>query len=161
MLFALIALAPDQRVQLLLIPFAIRLRHIAWFCIGVNVLTLLLGSGRGDGPAVAVMAHFGGMLLGWLYVRQGWHFREARQTRSRKSRGFFGIRILRDGEAADPQATATSVTGRKADKSFVAGDVDAILDKINDQGFQSLTEEERSILERSSELLARRLDKEG
>ena len=42
-------------------------------------------------------------------------------------------------------------------KAFVSTDVDAILDKINEKGFQSLSDEEKALLEESSEQLSKRV----
>ena len=43
----------------------------------------------------------------------------------------------------------------------MTSDVDAILDKINELGFQSLTEEERLTLEKSSRKLSKRVDRDS
>lgn len=40
-------------------------------------------------------------------------------------------------------------------------DIDAILDKINEHGFQSLTKAEKKLLDRSSRKLSKRLDKDS
>ncbi len=56
----------------------------------------------------------------------------------------------------------SSNSGEKKSHSntFVSSDVDSILDKINDKGFQSLTEEEQKLLEKSSRKLSKRIDKD-
>jgi len=163
-------LVPGHSIHLLLffiLPIRMTMRQIALLLVVINALTLLFGSAE-----IAVMAHFGGMLLGWAYIRYYYSASVARQRSSRMSRGrkdpvkvrsFLGIRILKEGddssavggtEANSSQSTAPTTKERP----FVNSDVDAILDKINAEGFQSLTAQERRILEKSSERLSRRLD---
>lgn len=144
---ALAMLVPYQRIQLLLffiIPVSLSLRQVAWLVIGVNVLTLIFGFSSG-GAEIAVMAHFGGILWGWLHIRLGLHENPS-----------FRIlpRVPKPARASRPPAR----TPRKS--PFVAKDVDAILDKINAEGFQSLTDEERRTLEKSSEDLTRRIERD-
>ncbi len=145
---ALVTLAPGRRVQLLLffiLPVNLTLRQIGWILIALNVLTLLFPGGGAAGQGrIAVMAHFGGMLWGWAHIRLGWHQRTPRRTAPPQRR-------------RSPARAAGAGTDRKK-APFVTGDVDAILDKINERGFQSLTHEERQILEQSSRRLSRRLD---
>ncbi len=143
--FALATLIPYQRIQLLLffiLPISLTLRQVAWISIAANVLTLILGLSAG-GAEVAVMAHFGGMLWGWLHIR--FRFHEEAPVRI--------IRSQRQGPRPDKKP--------RPKKPYVNSDVDAILDKINAEGFQSLTPEERRILDRRSNDLSRRIEREN
>ena len=148
-LAAAATILPHQRFQLLLffiIPISMTLRTVLWLSIGFNVVTLIMVL-TDQGGGIAVMAHFGGMLFGWLYI-QYWYERD--DGASMKKR--FPIRILRDSDPA-PRARKP-----KKKKAFVSSDVDAILDKINEQGFQSLSDEEKKLLEKSSERLSKRIE---
>jgi hypothetical protein len=51
--------------------------------------------------------------------------------------------------------------GEKKPKPFVTDEIDAILDKINEKGFQSLTREEKKLLDKSSKKLSKRGDKKS
>jgi len=156
---AVATLIPHRRIQLLLffiIPVSLTMRQVAWILIGINALSLVLGLVTSGGDGIAVMAHFGGILLGWAYIRFGWHDDKPavrKKSAPSKRKGAFGVRILRDGEE---EIYPGEDSGKK--KPFVTSDVDAILDKINEHGFQSLTVEERQILEQSSRKLSRRID---
>ncbi len=155
--FALVTLVPYQRIQLLLfflLPVNLTMRQLGWILIGLNAALLLFGNDPAGGERVAVMAHFGGILWGWAHIRFGWHQRQVSVSPPSRTRR---APIVREQRASRPSPPPEG-PGGKARKRFVASDVDAILDKINEQGFQSLTDEERRVLEQSSRRLSRRLD---
>ncbi len=159
--FAVCTLIPHQRIQLLLffvIPVSLTLRQVALIVIASNFLTLLFGFSAQGGNGIAVMAHFGGMLLGWAFIRLGLHdprYSSGNPGRGSRFKERFGIRIIRDSD----RKTAEPSPQKK--RPFVNEDVDAILDKINETGFQSLTENERLTLEKSSRKLSRRVDRDS
>ena len=162
---AVATLIPRRSIQMLLffiIPVTLTLKQIAYLIIAVNAFTLLLSIGApedGQRDGIAVMAHFGGILFGWAFIRYGFHLSQgkSRPAQSRtplKER--FGIRVIRNGEGADLDIQEAESQKRKP---FVTSDVDAILDKINEHGFQSLSAEERRTLEQSSRKLSERIDR--
>ncbi len=155
-------LVPHQRIQLLLffiIPVTLTMRQVAWVLVAVNALTLLFGLASNNQDTVAVMAHFGGMFFGWLYVSRGWH-EASRKTLHQKRTGF-GVRIFREEPKPSPNSRRGGPAGPANKAPFVTSDVDAILDKINERGFQSLTEEEHRLLRDQSEEISRRIDRES
>lgn len=158
---AVCTLVPYQRIQLLLffvIPISLTLKQVALVIIATNVLTLLFRFSAPGGDGIAVMAHFGGILFGWAFIRLGFHESSPAPARTRERSSVkerFGIRIIRE---SDPEAGEKSPRKKEP---FVTSDVDAILDKINELGFQSLTEEERLTLEKSSRKLSKRVDRDS
>ncbi len=155
--FAAITLVPYQRVNLLLffiLPVSLTMRQIGWILLGGNALMLLFRDQAPGKDGVAVMAHFGGILLGWAYIRFRWHEpRIAKRSAPPRRRAPAPRRSGAPNRAAEPAPNTRR-------SPFVTGDVDAILDKINEHGFQSLTPEERQILEQSSQQLSRRIDRD-
>ena len=162
---AVATLIPHRSITMLLffiIPVTLTLKQVAFLIIAINALTFLFTFGA-TGDGVAVMAHFGGILMGWAFIRYGFHQAGRSPARSRTKarpgkKKNFGIRVIRDGEELAPDrntSDSASVKGRP----FVTGDVDSILDKINEHGFQSLTDLERRVLEQSSRKLSDRIDK--
>lgn len=152
-LTAAATLLPHQKFQLLLffvLPISMTLRTLLWISIGLNTVSLIMVL-TSQGGGIAVMAHFGGMLFGWLYIR---YFYNGTAGSSLLQR--FPIRILKDSDASPKRAPS-----RPRGKTFVSGDVDAILDKINEKGFQSLSDEEKQLLEKSSEKLSKRVGDKG
>jgi membrane associated rhomboid family serine protease len=155
-------LVPYQRIQMLLffiIPVTLTMRQVAWILVAVNALTLLFGISTSNEDGVAVMAHFGGMFFGWLYITRGWH--QVGEKSPRKKRSGFGVRILKDEAKPGTPPRKSEKAGPVKKAPFVTSDVDAILDKINEQGFQSLTEEEHRILRERSGEISRRIDRES
>lgn len=150
---------PHQRIQLLLffvIPVNLSMRQVAWALVIINALTLAFSFGVPKEEGIAVMAHFGGMLLGWAYVRFGWHQRNGSMRFLRRKAG------SRSPRSSRPARRETPTKNQPAKKEpFVTQDIDAILDKINAEGFQSLTPEERTILERGSQDLSKRIERDS
>jgi len=154
---ALATYAPYQVIQLLLffvIPVSLKLKHLAFFLVGVDLLTLLYQLTQPTSSNTAVVAHLGGMLFGYLYIRH-WLPRQNVAGKRRTLKERFGVRILKDGE---PPKRSPSATSPPRKKPFIGSEVDAILDKINEEGFQSLTKEEKKLLEKSSKKLSKKID---
>ena len=145
---ALIAYRPNLEVSPLLLPFHFKLKYLGWFLVGINVLGLLFTSPRKD--ELAYMAHLGGIAAGWVYV--------AMILPNLKPR-YFGEGQRRSGKRRSKIAEAAESKKEKPEKDsvYLNKKVDAILEKISEEGMQSLTEEEKKILEKSSEKLSRKL----
>lgn len=153
--FAVVALIPHQRIQLLLfflIPINLSMRQIGWFILIISGITLFSPTLLSGKEAVAAMAHFGGIAWGWSYIRFGW-YKSYRGSRLQVLKNPLGSRRRR---RAEPTVSRAASTPASNSSSFASKDIDLILDKINEQGFQSLTDEERAALEQGSRHLAER-----
>jgi membrane associated rhomboid family serine protease len=110
---------------------------VKWAIPGLLLLGFLFG-----GRNVAHLAHLGGALFGFLYMKSDWRI------------GLFGrrlknLRYKRQEAKLEKNRQKTEEIMKK---------VDAILDKINEVGIENLTKEERKFLEdASSELSERRM----
>ncbi len=135
------AMYPWRRIGLLFIG-PVRLLHLLLIFLALDVV---FGLGRGT----AVLAHLGGAATGFAFVYlerrginlsawAGWLIR--RQPKVKTARGGGGQleRLERWLSKRRPQPT-------RPDPS-----VDSILDKISERGIDSLTHEEREVLERAS-----------
>ncbi len=146
-LIALVALIPEERISLLFLPFEFKVKYVGWFVLGINVLGLVLFSSVSE---TSFVAHLGGMGGGWAFVRY------LLPVLRRREMGLAG-----SGEARRRSKIAEAERKRRGaekDKEvYLNKKVDAILEKINEHGMHSLTDEERRTLERSSEKLARKL----
>jgi membrane associated rhomboid family serine protease len=99
--------------------------------------------------AYAPSAHLGGMLGGWLFFRflyanNGWD----------RAASFNLPSWLRSRDQHSSEATPREAASSLRSGDFRA-DVDRILDKINSDGFGSLSEEEKRILDDAKDLLSK------
>lgn len=102
---------------------------VKWAIPGFMLLGFLFG-----GPNVAHLAHLGGALFGFLYVKSDWRFL------SWKNR-IKNIKFKRQTE---------KMTKNKHKAEEMMAKVDKVLDRINEVGIENLTDEERKILEEAS-----------
>ncbi len=133
---AFVALFPNRYITVLLF-FILPITMRAWVLVSIlatlDFLGMTLGFGR---SGIAHAAHLGGLVAGYAFAYTA--FRQ----------GFPRIRMVRDV----PENRAGLRVLHRDDASPVsAAEVDRILDKIANQGMQSLTRQERAVLEKASE----------
>ncbi|MAT48133.1 MAG: hypothetical protein CMO35_11995 [Verrucomicrobiaceae bacterium] len=138
-------IAPDMRVQLLFPPVTLTMRLMAILMLGWGLLVVVTGGKNAGGEA----GHLGGALAGFLLwkvpVLRGLLANLSRPGgRGPGKRLAFPIRITKSEKRYEKKLRPkSSVSGAEA------GEVDRILDKINEHGLQSLTAEERELLARA------------
>ena len=127
-------LYPKMMVIVIFVPMQMRLLAIL-SCI-FFLLAILFSSNNPGGHA----AHLGGMLAGggyFLYMR-------------RKTEGLDIGRFFRDFFNLKPRSNAGSWEKKRQDKVVLEQDVDRILDKVSEQGIQSLNRSEKATLRKAS-----------
>jgi membrane associated rhomboid family serine protease len=162
---------PDDEVFL----FGVLPLKVKWMVALLVVMNLVGGMAEGQGGGVAYLAHLGGLAAGWLYLRTssgsgGIDRFKQRMTpatdipdetpraiprslpRAREKGNEIDEIIARSNAAVSRrQAPPAPPVGAKGGKRM--SDVDLVLDKILQQGMQSLTSDEKRLLEeRSREL---------
>ncbi|MCZ6671971.1 MAG: rhomboid family intramembrane serine protease [Verrucomicrobia bacterium] len=144
---------PNQPIQLLLffvIPIRITPKKLVIILLLIDLAGLLFNelAPFGGGIPIAHSAHLGGMLGGWVFVK------------FILNRDF----TINAGDIKLPKwitnkKTKQASTGRFrinfTNRNELQQEVDRILDKINTQGFGSLSEEEKSTLDKAKEILNR------
>ena len=163
---ALAALIPDKVISVMLffiLPISAKMKHIAGGLVLIGVVMTAFNllapePSAAEGPETAHLGHLGGALFGWLYItflmpRSKRKYNE--QSRRQRWGERFGAKEVVDADYVDRRADRKREKKRKASerKRAVSSEVDAILDKINEKGFQSLTPKERKILDASSDKL--------
>ena len=145
---------PDREIIFLLffvLPVTVRPKYLAWILAGIDLIGFLfseLPGGRFD-TGIAHSSHLGGMLVGWVYFR----FFHANNGWDRAAS--IGLPAwLRRREKAGGAAPAGS-PGRGKAPANLRAEVDRILDKINSEGFGSLTTDEKRLLDEAKDLLSR------
>jgi hypothetical protein len=131
-----------------------RARHLAigMVVIGLVGLALVEIPGHGDSWfAMPHSAHLGGMLVGWLYFRY-FHQRDWQLFSRHPAIELPGwMRKSRKANLPPP-----SYKVNLSSKDDMRAEIDRILDKINSDGFQSLTAEEKFRLDQARDQLSRR-----
>jgi len=150
-------LYPDQEMTLLImfIPVTLRPKYLAWGLFVINLLALGFWELRGQVLPVqyAPSAHLGGMLAGALYFFLV-HKREWRNPDGRSAIELpRWMRKARKNPAAAPGKYKVNLTTPPEENP--KAEVDRILDKINSQGFASLTAEEKRRLDNARDQLGR------
>ncbi len=129
---------PELELTLLLffvIPVRIRARHLAQATVAMSVLFIVTHSL----PGIGHWAHLGGCLFGWLYVKQLGYGNPLRIQKY----------LFEKRQQAERVA-------RMSPQQFITEEIDPILEKISRDGIRSLTRNERRILEKGREKIARK-----
>jgi len=149
-LVAAALLEPNRIYMLLLPPIPLKLRTLAFFYGLIEVFAMFDQRGSSN---IAHLAHLGGMLGGYLYMR--WVFRGNWQRlgggRPGRWRAWNPFRAKPRPQAPPPIPFA----GGGPERNLME-EVDAILDKIGKYGLDSLTDHERRVLQEVREKLKRR-----
>jgi membrane associated rhomboid family serine protease len=151
LLVVLAGVHPYLEMSVFFFPVSIRIKHIVFIFLGVDLLGLVFYEFAGAAIPLGLTpsAHLGGMLAGWLYLRffhasAGWD----------RAAGFSLPKWLRFA-SGKPKATTPSY-GQRRPADRLRSDVDRILDKINSHGFGSLSDEEKRTLDEAKDMLSKR-----
>ncbi|MFQ5706672.1 MAG: rhomboid family intramembrane serine protease [bacterium] len=142
-MIAFAILFPNRVITLLLfliLPIQIRAKYLVAIFAGIS---LFLGFYSSDG--VAHFAHLGGLVVGFVYLKMDWRW------------DYLGQWVRKQRET---RHMIQHVKKRQAIQR-IRERVDQILDKINEVGYDNLTEEEKSILKEASHLLSQEKEKEN
>lgn len=156
LLVVLARLHENQRMSFMpFFVFSVTLRPLSFVyglaAIDAILLMFLELPGATDLHGYAPSAHLGGMLTGWLYFRY-FHARNGWDRAAGPALPAWLRFIRKPAPAALPPASAHPP---RTDADLRAA-VDRVLDKINSQGFGSLTDEEKHTLDEAKDLLSKR-----
>lgn len=128
-LLAYTLMYPDQQV-LLYFVIPVKMKVLLWILVAVDIIGAV-GLLRGN---TAHFAHLGGLLFGWIYLKQDWRL------------GAFGRRVrgVRARQAMKQRAQNAERAQTRQEE------IDRILEKISAEGMDSLTERELKILREAS-----------
>lgn len=160
LLVVLARLYENQRMNFMpffLFSVTLRPMHFVYGLAAIDTLLLLFyelsGSPVPFGYAPSV--HLGGMLAGWLYFQ----FLHANNGLDRAPSFTLPtwLHFRRRSRPASPAASTSTPSPARTPRAAgnLRADVDRILDKINSQGFNSLTEEEKRTLDDAKDLLSK------
>ena len=131
-------IAPDARIRLWLPPISMTMRTLAIVFLAIEVVMVLTNQNNAGGSA----GHLGGALAGYLLLKFP-------LVRSWLTALGSGVQMHRN-KPARKRAYESKLRPTSSVTKDDASEVDRILDKINRDGLQSLTDEERELLKRAS-----------
>lgn len=138
-LIGVAVIAPSLRIRLLIPPVELSIRTMAMLVLGIAVVSILLGIGGNEGGEAG---HLGGAIFGFILVK-GHLLRGMRKA---------APKIRRARPSTPPPAHGEPKLRPRTEIDLAAStEIDRILDKISQHGFQSLTDEERGLLRAASE----------
>jgi len=147
---------PNRQVTFLLffiLPVTLKPKYVAWALLGLDLCGYMFYEVMGAvSPfGFAHSAHLGGMFAGWIYFR----YVHEGQWRLLPSHASFELpKWARRKSKQSLESPRYQVNiGNRSD---LKAEVDRILDKINSQGFGSLTDEEKRVLDSAKDMLSRR-----
>lgn len=144
----------DSQMEFMLLPIRFTGKQLFWVIIGFQAFFLLFAELPGsNASATAYSAHIGGILGAFIYEKHLLH----------KGTLISWFRNRKGPSIKQPKwekraAAVKSKTGNKFSVNVkrdgnLKAEVDRILDKINDQGFGALNEEEKRILDKAKDML--------
>lgn len=128
-IIAVAVLAPNMQVTLIFPPVTLSMRQLALVVIVVAVGVIVF---RIDGNEGGEAGHLGGVIVGYLLMRMAPLFGVDTKNAPKRPRRYF-----------EPKIRPRTIVDLNAQS-----ELDTILDKISREGFQSLTDEERDLLQR-------------
>ena len=150
-------LFPNREISFLIffvLPVTTRPKYLLWGLLGLELFGFIFNeipAGRFFN-GIPHTAHLGGMLAGWIYYR---FVHEGNWVGFRRSRELDFPAWMKKTRKPTPPTPALPSPAASAQPDIRA-EVDRILDKINSQGFGSLTPEEKRKLDDAKHLLSRR-----
>ena len=139
-IIAFTTILPEMELTVLLlfiVPIRLKAKHFAAILVSVMAGLAIFRPNFGN---VSEVAHLGGCLLGWVYIKQLGYGNPLRIQRY-----FFARR-----QRAERYA-------RMSPSQFISEEIDPILDKISREGIHSLSRNEKKILEKGREKIARKI----
>lgn len=134
-LAAFAILFPDRRIMLFPFFITLKAKHLVLIFFGITLLFGIIG--KQDG--IAHFAHFGGMIFGFLFLKVEKHIANMNEIISTKQQ----------------QRKFLSLTKKRRRYQQLRDEVDGILDKIIEVGYENLTNEEKTTLKEASDLFSK------
>src|SRR3989338_1782729 len=129
---------PNTPVYVFPLPFPVKVKWLVAVLAGLDVL--MAWSRAGDG--VAHLAHLGGFLFGFLYLK-GASLLESRSRATQEERSEAKVQVHPSAEVARHREAPQT---RRDREDATQREIDRVLDKISAKGIGSLTAEERRFL---------------
>ncbi len=149
-------LFPYETVCVYFIHVQIRVLAAIYFLADLHPLLLSINGEQSFGSGVAHAAHVGGAVFGCLYWYRNWELLPL-LGRTGKRRFFKPARRrFFDNEPQIIKMQPRTRTFTSEDEAVIEQQMDGVLQRISKEGEESLSEEEREILEKAKEIIRRK-----
>ncbi len=138
---------PDARIWIWAI-FPVKAKYLVMFLGAIAFFQTFATAGS---SGIAHFAHLGGLVVGYIYLKKGWAV-QARYESLKKRIRMRKFSVVPGGKSPEAEDPAT----RSYREARMLEEVDRLLDKIADEGIDSLTAEERQFLDQVSRMRQRR-----
>ncbi len=146
----------EEQITLLLffvLPVTLKPKYVLWGLLGIELLRLI--SELQGTTYVSASAHLGGMLGAYIFYKHLLHrdswFETPKRKRPTRESGRRRKKRSKVAASLDKPRFTVNLSSRRELRS----EVDRILDKINAQGFGSLSEEEKRTLDQARDILSK------
>lgn len=144
----------NTAMEFLFIPIRFTGKQLFWVLFGFQMFFLLFAELPGTtGSATAYSAHLGGMMGAFIYERRLLHHPTLLSFFRRNTAPATQSPRWQKRAAAVKSKTGSRYSVNIRDKGQLKTEVDRILDKINEEGFGALSDEEKRILDRAKDTL--------
>lgn len=141
--FAAVTLVPDYTMFLLLFG-AVRIKWIALVLVIIDIISIPSGNAGGH------LAHLGGALFGFFYIKQLQSGRDLASGMNRMADRVVNLfrkkSDLKVSYRVKEKSTVSSFFNKPAVQSSRQDRLDSILDKISQTGYESLSKDEKDFL---------------
>jgi hypothetical protein len=149
---------PNEEITLLLffvLPVNVKPKYVAYFLLALDLCGFLFYEMLGAASPLGAYhsAHLGGMAAGWIYFR---YIHDADFSIDRGRADIELPKWIKQRGAAKTPSPAPAFSVNIGDKGHLRAEVDRILDKINSDGFGSLSATEKKVLDDAKGLIGRR-----
>jgi membrane associated rhomboid family serine protease len=147
---------PDEKLRLLVmfaLPVTIRPRYLVWFLFALSLCGMVFWELRGQALPLqySPSAHLGGIVAGFLYYQ----LVHKREWKNPDGRGEIELPRWMKRQKSSKIAEQPKYTVNLSSPADLKSEVDRILDKINSQGFGSLTPDEKRLLDDARDQLSK------
>lgn len=149
---------PNRETTLLLffiLPVTVKPKYIAYGLLAIDLFGFVFYEVLGAASPfyAAHSAHLGGMAAAWVYFR---YLHDSKWSLSPGRAEIELPRWMKHRGVAKAAGSAASFSVNIGDRGHLRAEVDRILDKINSDGFGSLSADEKRVLDEARDLISRR-----
>jgi membrane associated rhomboid family serine protease len=137
---------PDAPIYVFPLPVPIKVKWLVTFLVVMNLWAASAGANTG----VAYLAHLGGLIFGFIYLQVEKRLEQSSEGALRTQPQPLAGRAARGRKPLQTAGAAAKTADKTSEQNAHYDEVDRVLDKISESGLESLTPDERRVLDEAS-----------